>query len=293
MATGSIPTVTLERNNEIVASAGTQIYTLTIRNTDSVNATVKVSVNVPLAMLETTRAFVSAGSGVSGNTASGATNIADAAVILTGVGSYVTYTITSTLTLPTGRTYGRSTIFPTVTVVQRPNGTSVTEAAQVRTLTTFVGPLTSYGLSAFGQIANEKNRHADEQQIAFRLVGIGDTEASGQQTIDVLDNGPKTSWDTVKALFLQGSKMRVVAPPATGTYVVQETDGLILCTGTANTVTMPSITDPNNLGRFIKIINKGSGAVTFNGGTADGSTLATASVRTYCLVDSANGWYAC
>lgn len=270
MAVGPLLTTTLERTQDTVASAGVQSYTLTIKNNDPTN-TVKFTVAIPLTRYEGTRAFTSAGTGTSGNTASGSVGIADTVTLSAGVNNSVVYTILSTLTLPTGITFGTSTLGATIQVTERPSGTGVTEAAKTLMNTTYIGDTT---LSTFGLRRNEKNARSDEQQIAFRGLGIMDSEVHARKVIDELEEGPKTAWQMFRNTYFTGSYKKVTTVGAA--YTVQEDDGMVIGTTTL-TITMPSATAIANKGRQLIIKNShAANTVTLSGTISDSITTVVA-----------------
>ena len=274
MATGPFVEVTCTRDLEAISGVtGNQTYRLTVTNRDTTN-TVKVSIGAIMTKWETSRAYTSSGVGItSGNTASGTGAIADTAIILTAGGqSYVTYVIVSTLTLPTGRLYGRSTFIPTVRVIERPSGTTVTEAAiACRPRVTYLGTLS---LSEFGTRHNEKNSTPDDVQIGVRLIGKGPGDFTNQRTLDILDDGARSSWDTVKALYATGTRRtirRITGVLAT----ITDDDGFVSSTGTATFGLGTSHTDPDNLGREIILKNSDAALVLTVTGNVDGSAGGT------------------
>lgn len=286
MATGPFIEVFVARDTEaFVGVTGVQIYRVTINNRDLTNS-VKVNVAAIMSKWEVSRAYTSSGVGTSGNTASGTGAIADPAVVLTAGGqSYVTYVVQSTLTLPTGRLFGRSTFLPVIRCIERPSTVVVTEPfPNVRPRVSYLGNLR---LSEFGTRHNEKNSTPDEYQIGLRLVGRGPGDYTNQRTLDILEDGARSSWDTVKALYATGTK-RTVRRITGLLSVLTDDDGYISSTGTATlALGATSHLDPDNLGREIILKNSDAALILTVTGNVDSSgggttVAATKAKKIFC-----------
>lgn len=285
MAVGPLIQVELTRERDTLPSAGVQQYRLTVTNRDTVN-TVRVRIQVPMTKYESARAFTSAGVGVASNTASGTAAIADNTVTLTAGGtSYVTYNINSTLTLPTGQTYGSSTLVPTVQVDQRPTSTGVTEPIVTRLITSFIGDRT---VSKFGQRANDKNSYPDEVQIATYLVGKSNSEARAQALVDEIDRGALTpdAYETWRSINMLGGRWKVVS--TTASYTVGADDGMVINVSGANTVTLPAA-NVADTGRML-IIKSTAGAITLAGGAVSNSVTSITAAKTLVVVSDGTTW---
>lgn len=286
MAVGPLIFVEVTRERDTLASGGVQQYRLTVTNRDTIN-TVRVRIAVPMMKYETTRAFTSAGVGMAANTASGSGAISDLVVTLTAGGtSYVTYTINSTLTLPTGQTYGSSTMFPSVQVDQRPTGTGVTETAvNGKLLTSFIGDRT---VSKFGVRANDKNSYPDEVQVATYLVGKSTSEVRAQALVDEIDRGLLTpdAYETYRSLNMLGGRVKVVN--ITAAYSVAADDGFIINVSGANTVTLPAAAVADTGRRLI--IKSTAGAVTFAGGAVSNGVTGVIATKCVELISDGVTW---
>lgn len=278
-------TPTLLPSNDIVNYASTtpSAHTWYAKYTNNTGSTQTVYFSCPMGPLETTRSWTSTDTGVTGNGASGSTAIYDTLTVTAG--GTVTYTIASTYTLASGRTFGTNTNKATFAV----SGGSTYKRFQVVTV--------GYGNAATQQrFANQIRASRDVTALMDRLL-VNETDLmEAQELYDWLENAGNDTVGSDSFLTLRKVAYGLGGLKTTsqsGDYSVRPEDYFVLETGNSKTVTMPL---PELYpGRVVVLRDTGStGVVAFGGGSVDGgSTGATAALtqnKTFGYISDGTTW---
>lgn len=267
---------TLAPDNDVVnlASTAPSAHTWYATYTNNTGSSQTVVCSIPLGPLETTRSFTSTDTNVSGNTASGSTAIYDTLTV--SAGGTVTYTIASTYTLASGKSFGTNTNQATFAV----SGGSTYRRFQVVTV--------GHDNADTYQLIPERT-HRDAVILVDRLVNQNLTLPEMQDLYDWIENNSPDFAALRKAAYQLGSLGSVSTAVD---YTVRPEDFFVLETGNSKTITMPL---PQLYpGRTLWVRDTGSGGVLdFSAGVLNGATGATAAAtqnKTFGFFSNGSTW---